>query len=588
MPPSPSRTRSPSVTSPATGARTPSSRPATAARRPPTSSSPSSPRPPEARSLRRSSTTPPARIRAARRPWPSATSTATACADVVVGITDIGVQVFPGLAGGGLGSPSLTPTPDGRLVRLGRLDANPGLDVAAAGWGTDTVTVLSDTGSGLVVQATYAADHDGWDDLEVGDVTGDGRDDVVVMSGQGLVPNLELLPQLAGGGFGAAQAADLGGNELTQGIGIGDLTNDGVDDVVASYGGNRPSSHVAVFPGGASGLGTPVIRPSYDVPEPVEVARPGRGWRRRRRRGAWRLERPRPVPGDHGRRHRARGAHLDPVREPLLPAGPRDRRSHGRWAARHRHRRLEPRPDRAREHRARPVAIGHAIPDADRRADAASPRPRRSRRRFRRRRRRPRPSRSRRRRPQGLATSPNLPAGVGLTWQAPASAGSSPVTGYRDLPRRGAGRGHVPRVGRQRALVHGHDRGQRHDRLVPGVGGERGGRGRPIREVIAVRATAPGAPRSLAASAPKPGQVGLTWQAPASNGGSAVTGYRIYRGSASGTETFLVAVGADVDLVHRRVGRQEGRLLVPDHGRERARRGGGLERGQHHVEVSPG
>src|SRR5437763_8206848 len=37
-------------------------------------------------------------------------------ADVVVGIDGIGVQVFPGLAGGGLGSPSLTPTTDGRLV----------------------------------------------------------------------------------------------------------------------------------------------------------------------------------------------------------------------------------------------------------------------------------------------------------------------------------------------------------------------------------------------------------------------------------------------------------------------------------------
>src|SRR5436305_14847081 len=71
--------------------------------------------------------------------------------DVVVGIDHVGVQVFPGLAGGGLGSPSLTSTPDGRLVRLGQLDGDGRLDVAAAGWGTDTVTVLSDPGSGLGV-----------------------------------------------------------------------------------------------------------------------------------------------------------------------------------------------------------------------------------------------------------------------------------------------------------------------------------------------------------------------------------------------------------------------------------------------------
>jgi len=35
----------------------------------------------------------------------------------------------------------------------------------------------------------------------------------------------------------------------------------------------------------------------------------------------------------------------------------------------------------------------------------------------------------------------------------------------------------------------------------------------------------------------------LTWTAPTSNGGSAITGYRIYRGTATGTETLLATVG---------------------------------------------
>ena len=74
-------------------------------------------------------------------------------------------------------------------------------------------------GAGLAATHTYPARHGGWDDIESGDVTGDGRTDIVVMSGQGLVPNVSVLPALADGTFGAAAEYAVGGNELTRGIG---------------------------------------------------------------------------------------------------------------------------------------------------------------------------------------------------------------------------------------------------------------------------------------------------------------------------------------------------------------------------------
>jgi len=195
-------------------------------------------------------------------------------ADVVVGIDRTAIEVFPQIVGGTLGSPVVTATIDSSLIRLGRLDGNTRLDIAGIGFGTNTASVFLDNGTGgLRAPAVYPVPHDGYDDLEIADVTGDGRADLVVMSGQGLVPNLSVLAQLAGGGFGPATSYSVGGNVLTNGIGVGDVTGDGRADVVASYGGNKPGSNLAVFAQNATGaLAAPVSYPSLDIPEPVEVA----------------------------------------------------------------------------------------------------------------------------------------------------------------------------------------------------------------------------------------------------------------------------------------------------------------------------
>jgi hypothetical protein len=196
-------------------------------------------------------------------------------ADVVVGLDGTGVQVYAQVAGGTLGAPSLHTTPNGDLVRIGHLDGDGRLDVAAVGWGTNTVSVLLNDGAGsLRAPVQYPAQHAGYEDLEVADVTGDGRDDVVVMSGQlYAVPNVSVLAQSTAGRFEPAAEYRVGTNVNTQGIGVGDVTGDGRADVVASFGGNRPSSSIAVFPQNAGGtLGGPVVHTSYDIPEPVEVA----------------------------------------------------------------------------------------------------------------------------------------------------------------------------------------------------------------------------------------------------------------------------------------------------------------------------
>jgi hypothetical protein len=199
-------------------------------------------------------------------------------ADVVVAIDGSAVQVYAQLADGTLGMPVSHPTPNARLVRLGQLDADGRLDVAALGWGTNTVSVLLNDGAGgLQAPVQYAARHAGYEDLEVGDVTGDGRHDLVVMSGQSYaVPNLSVLAQQAAGGFGAPAEyrvdTNLEATFNTKGIGIGELSGDDRLDVVASFGGNQPSSRMAFFTQTEEGtLADPIVYTSYDIPEPVEV-----------------------------------------------------------------------------------------------------------------------------------------------------------------------------------------------------------------------------------------------------------------------------------------------------------------------------
>ncbi len=126
--------------------------------------------------------------------------------------------------------------------------------------------------------------------------------------------------------------------------------------------------------------------------------------------------------------------------------------------------------------------------------------------------------------PQSLAATPG-DGEVVLTWQALASNGGSAVTEYEYRHAEGAS---VPDETAWQsagtsltATVDGLTNGTEYAFEVRAVNAEGEGKAAAI---SATPATVPGLPQSLAAT-PGDGEVVLTWQAPASNGGSAVTGY---------------------------------------------------------------
>src|SRR5437763_3442387 len=142
-----------------------------------------------------------------------------------------------------------------------------------------------------------------------------------------------------------------------------------------------------------------------------------------------------------------------------------------------------------------------------------------------------------------VATAGN--AQVGLTWQAPASNGGSPITNYR-IYRGTSSNGETLKATIGNVLTYTDTsvtNGVTYYYQVSALNnvGE-GPRSNEASATPTAPATPPGAPQGLGATAGD-ATVTLTWSAPNSNGGSPITNYRIYRGTSSNGETLKATIG---------------------------------------------
>ena len=394
------------------------------------------------------------------------------------------------------------------------------------------------------------------------------------MSGQGLVPNVSVLPALANGTFGPAAEYAVGGNQLTQGIGVGDVTGEG--------GTMSSRAMAATARAAARGLravaGRHACRPAGPVPELRHPGR-GRGLGRRPRRtpdavvvhegwlrvglyrgqagGQLSGEDLYPVPYSNG--GNPQGLAVGDVTGDGWPDIVIADDLHGLvscpTSGRRRRPRRAPRRPRRRATRSRRRRRRRLHADAGpdpKPTPAPTPTPTPA----------PVPPSA----PQSLAASPNLAAGVGLTWQPPAVQGTFPVTGYR-IYRGTGGATPTPLVTVGNVLAYTDAsvvNGTTYRYRVSAISAA--GEGAQSAEVSAARGTAPTAPRNLTATTTKSG-IALTWAAPSSNGGAPVTGYRVYRGTTSGGETLYVSYGPDaIGMTDTSVAKRT-TLLLPGHAR---------------------
>jgi fibronectin type 3 domain-containing protein len=135
-------------------------------------------------------------------------------------------------------------------------------------------------------------------------------------------------------------------------------------------------------------------------------------------------------------------------------------------------------------------------------------------------------------------------AQVALSWTAPTSDGGSPITGFRIY--RGTSSATKVILATVGTVTTYSDTTVTNGTTYYYEVSTLNAIGESVRsnEASAKPSTTPSAPRNLSAKPDRTRGVNLKWAAPSSNGGSAVTGYRIYRSTSSGTETFLVAVAA--------------------------------------------
>ncbi|WP_181368962.1 T9SS type A sorting domain-containing protein [Flavobacterium pallidum] len=154
-----------------------------------------------------------------------------------------------------------------KTLKIGDLN-NDGLKDIAVGY-LNSFSVMIQSGGATFATTSYSIMMNYDIEIDIADVDDDGRDDVVVKSSDAL----NVLTQNASGTLNSPVAYLSGTGLSINGIALGDLSNDGKIDIAASRGGNSPSAKITILKQNPATqlMNTPVSISAYDIPEPIEI-----------------------------------------------------------------------------------------------------------------------------------------------------------------------------------------------------------------------------------------------------------------------------------------------------------------------------
>ena len=160
------------------------------------------------------------------------------------------------------------------FVKVGDLNSDGRLDVVGIDQKAASADVFLQNADGTwadpVTYAVVFGDGAPWE-VDVGDVNGDGRDDIVVVSAMASEDHIGILPQQPDGTIGNAVYHPL--SRRTGPIAVGDANGDGLDDVVAAHRGASIGYEVGILAQNVMGTLDPLSSfPSASYADALELA----------------------------------------------------------------------------------------------------------------------------------------------------------------------------------------------------------------------------------------------------------------------------------------------------------------------------
>ena len=192
--------------------------------------------------------------------------------DVVVG-HKLGVTLFLADGQGNLRPGVVIYDFDASVLSATDVDRDGHMDIVSMGQSRPLTVLFGDGQGNFSRTIAVASNAHGFNDFETGDLNGDGLVDLAVLDGAiSTTVNLSVHRNDGAGGFVSPPDTYLVDPRLRRaGVGVGDVTGDGLSDAVVSRPANRPTSLLIMAQDALGRLTGPTSIASYDIPEPVVV-----------------------------------------------------------------------------------------------------------------------------------------------------------------------------------------------------------------------------------------------------------------------------------------------------------------------------